>query len=178
MPSSQQVQQLGLPGGEPRHGVAAPLAVQVRPVQVRAQRYEHRPVPLAEVRPGPAEKEQPHGPAGLNDRGGPAGQRQHEIVFESQRPVDAAAGADGMPLPVGVEIRDLHDTAQVAGPVGVAALLAVPVMLPVHRRPRRTGESGRAGASAEHHRSGAGPAGCACRARGFVRDCDNFRCGG
>jgi hypothetical protein len=38
-----------------------------------------------------------------------------------------------MPLPGRIEIRDLDDAAQVAGPVGIAARLAVPVVLPVRR---------------------------------------------
>jgi len=36
-----------------------------------------------------------------------------------------------LPLPGRIEVRDLHDGAQIAGTVGVAAELAVPVLLPV-----------------------------------------------
>src|SRR5215475_15915022 len=54
-------------------------------------------------------------------------------MLEPQRPVDAAARADGMPLPGRVEVRDLDDAVQIAGPVGIAARLAAPVVFPVHR---------------------------------------------
>jgi hypothetical protein len=68
VPGGDQVQQLGLPGGELGDGVAAPLGIQEGLVQVRAQQREERPVPLGEVRPGLTEEEHPDGPPGT---GGP-----------------------------------------------------------------------------------------------------------
>ena len=73
------------------------------------------------------------------DRARRGGQGQHQSVFGPQRPVDAAAGADGMPLPGRVEIRDLDDAAQVTGPVWMTAHLTLPVELPVHLRVRNHG---------------------------------------
>ena len=44
----QQAHQLVLPGGEPGDRMAAPPGVQAGLVQVRAQQYQQRPVPLGE----------------------------------------------------------------------------------------------------------------------------------
>jgi|SRR5690348_634886 len=52
-------------------------------------------------------------------------------MLRPKGPVIVAVYAGGVPLPGRVEVRDLHDGAQVAGAVGVAAEFAVPVLLPV-----------------------------------------------
>src|SRR6516165_9576727 len=46
------------------------------------------------------------------------------------RPEDIPVHASAVPLPRGVEIRDLHDAAQVAGALGIAAELALPMAGP------------------------------------------------
>ena len=58
VPGGQQAQHVPLPGGEPGDGAAAALVIQICLVQVRAHQREQRPVPVGEVRPGPAEEEQ------------------------------------------------------------------------------------------------------------------------
>lgn len=52
---------------------------------------------LEEVRPGPAEREQPYGLAEFNDRAGPGGQRQHEIVFEPRGDLDVGVSGRHQP---------------------------------------------------------------------------------
>jgi hypothetical protein len=53
MPGRDQAQEVGLPGGEPGNGVAAPLGIEIGLVQVGAQQGEDRPVAVGEIRPGP-----------------------------------------------------------------------------------------------------------------------------
>ena len=93
MPGGDQVQQVGLPGGEPGDGVAAPLGVQIGLVQVRAQQREQRPVPLGEIRPGLAEEEHPDGPPGPGGLPRRIGQAQLELVLDLQWPVDIEINA-------------------------------------------------------------------------------------
>src|SRR4029077_13566945 len=97
-----------------------------------------RPVALGEISARPAEEEQPQCPAGSGRIARTCRQGQHEGVVESERLIDAAP-ADRTPLPGRVEIPDLDDAAQVTGPVGIAAQLAVPEVLPAHRAPIREG---------------------------------------
>ena len=52
-------------------------------------------------------------------------------MFDAAWPVKVVVHAGGMPLPGRVEVCDCHDAAQVTAAVGVAARLAVPVMLPL-----------------------------------------------
>ena len=102
---------------------------------MRAQQRKHGPVTLGEVRPGPAEEEQPNGPAGPGARPRGIGQGQQKLMLDPVRPVEVAVHARAVPLPGRVEIRDLDDTAQVAGALGITAGLAVPPVLPVRRVP-------------------------------------------
>jgi hypothetical protein len=117
-PGGNQVQQVLLPGGELGDGVAAAFGVQVGLVQVRAQQGEQRPVALGEVRAGPADKVEPHRPPGPGGSPRRTGQAQLELMLRPQGPVILAVHAGGVPLPRRVEVRDLHDGAQVAGAVG------------------------------------------------------------
>jgi hypothetical protein len=48
------------------------------------------------------------------------------------RPVNVGVHAGAVPLPGRVEVRNLHDAAQVASAVRITAGLAVPLVLPVH----------------------------------------------
>ena len=130
VPGGDQVQQFLLPRGQPGDRVAAPLGVEVGLVQVRAQQCEDRPVPVGEVRPGPAEKVQPDGPAGPGARPRGIGQAQLKLVLDSLRPENIGVHAGAVPLPRGVEVRGFDDAAQVAGALGIAAELAVPVAGP------------------------------------------------
>ena len=80
--------------------MAAVLGIQVGVVQVRAQQREQRPVTLGEAWTGPAEKEQPHGPATAHVRARWR-QGQHQIVLKPLRPVDFAVRAVKQVLTVG-----------------------------------------------------------------------------
>jgi hypothetical protein len=79
--------------------VAAPFGIQVGVVQMGAQQREQRAITLGEVRAGPAEEEQPHGPP--TPLGSPwrFGQAQLELMLDPLRPVIVAVRAGGMPLP-------------------------------------------------------------------------------
>ncbi len=67
--------------------MAAAFGVEIGLVQVRAQQHQQRPVMLGKVGSGPAEEEQPHGPARPAGLAGCCGQGQHQIVLVSPRPV-------------------------------------------------------------------------------------------
>jgi len=60
VPVGDQVQQLALPGREPRGAEPELFRGPVRLVQVRAQQGQQPAVPLGEVRARPAEEDQPH----------------------------------------------------------------------------------------------------------------------
>ena len=122
-----------MPGGETGDGMAAPFAIQVGLVQVRAQKREHCPVAIGEIRSARAEKEQPDGPAGPDGQPRRIGQEQLERVLHPLRPVNVGVHGGAVPLPRRVEVRDLYDAAQVPGAVGITERLAVPVVLPVRR---------------------------------------------
>ena len=65
------------------------------------------------------------------------GQEQLKLMLVPLRPEDIAVHAGAVPLSRGVEIRDLHDAAQVAGALGIAAEPALPVAGPEARPLRR-----------------------------------------
>src|SRR5580693_1802805 len=130
VPGGQQAQQLPLPGGEPGDGIAAPLGLQVGLAQVRAQQREHRPVPLGEIRPGPAVEVQPDVPLGPGAQLRGIVQAQLKLMLYPVGPVIVAVHAGAVPLPRGVEIRGFDDAAQVAGALGIAADLALPMAGP------------------------------------------------
>src|SRR6201986_5634490 len=60
VPVGDQVQQLALPGREPRGAEPELFRGPVRLVQVRAQQGQQPAVPLGEVRARPAEEDPPH----------------------------------------------------------------------------------------------------------------------
>src|SRR6516162_11422886 len=66
--------------------------------------------------------------SGVQPRG--IGQAQLKLMLVPLRPEDIPVHASAVPLPRGVEIRDLHDAAQVAGALGIAAELALPMAGP------------------------------------------------
>ena len=95
--------------------MAAAFGVEIALVHVRAQQREHRTVALGEIRPGPAEKEQPQGPAGPSGQPCRIGQEQLELMLDPLWPVNVGVHAGAVPLSGRVEVRDLYDTAQVPG---------------------------------------------------------------
>ena len=111
--TSDQVQEVPLARGEIGDRAPSTLRIVVGLLEVGAHQREKRPVALGEVGARSAKKEQANGPPRPRIGPGWLGQTHLDVVVESLRPNDLAKEGRRMPLSDGVEVRNLHDGAQI-----------------------------------------------------------------